>query len=189
MKRSALKAGDRWKAEEGSHINPIRKLASLILDRARMTPARRIVHVAIDEPYRVEKGLIRAAARCALDAADAPANLALTVQIASAEQVHDLNRRFAGIDSPTDVLSFGPEDTAYATEPDAPPYFGDVIIAYPVAEQQAAAAGLPLEVELQTLAIHGTLHLLGYDHGTAEEKAEMEALQNQALALLDETTR
>jgi probable rRNA maturation factor len=189
MRRSALKAGDRWKAEVGSRINPIRKLASLLLDRGATAPAGRVVHVAVDEPYRVEQGPIRAAVRCALDAADAPAHLALTVQITGAEQVHDLNRRFAGIDSPTDVLSFGPEDAAYATEPGEPPYFGDVIIAYPVAEQQAAAAGLPLEVELQTLTIHGTLHLLGHDHGTADEAAEMEALQNQALALLDETTR
>jgi len=174
-----------WKDKD----NPIRRLASLLLDRNRTAQTGRIVHVAVDEPYRVEAGLLRDAARCALDAASAPDWLALTVQVTTAEQVHDLNRRFADIDSPTDVLSFAPEDAAYATEPGEPPYFGDVIIAYPVAERQAAEAGLPLEVELQTLTVHGTLHLLGYDHGTAGEAAQMNALQEQALALLGETTR
>jgi rRNA maturation RNase YbeY len=173
-----------WKGD-----NPIRRLASLLLDRNRTAQTGRIVHVAVDEPYRVEADLLWDAVRCTLDVAGAPDQLALTVQITTAEQVHNLNRQFADIDSTTDVLSFAPEDAAYATEPGEPPYFGDVIIAYPVAERQAAEAGLPLEVELQTLTIHGTLHLLGYDHGTPEEAAQMNALQEQALARLDETTR
>jgi probable rRNA maturation factor len=113
--------------------------------------------------------------------AGAAAPCALTVTITSAERVHELNREYAGLDEPTDVLSFGPEGEPYAVEPGEPPYLGDVVIAYPVAEQQAADNGLPVLIEAQTLAVHGVLHLLGYDHDTPDRRAEMWALQSAAM--------
>ncbi len=79
----------------------------------------------------------------------------LTVAIASDGRVRALNRRFRRQDHPTDVLSFP------ADEPDQ---LGDVVIAAGVARRQARGAGHSLQTELRVLALHGLLHLLGYDH-------------------------
>jgi probable rRNA maturation factor len=69
--------------------------------------------------------------------------------------VRALNRRFRRKDAATDVLSF---------PSDAPPHLGDIVIAAGVARRQAVSQGHPLRVELRVLALHGLLHLLGYDH-------------------------
>jgi probable rRNA maturation factor len=66
-----------------------------------------------------------------------------------------LNRRYRQKDRPTDVLSFPAGE---------PGQLGDVVIALGVARRQAAAAGHPIGTELRILALHGLLHLLGYDH-------------------------
>ena len=63
-------------------------------------------------------------------------------------------------------------------------YLGDIIIALPYAARQAAAAGHAAEAELQLLAVHGTLHLLGYDHASPEEKAAMWSAQTAVLTQL-----
>lgn len=80
---------------------------------------------------------------------------AVTVALVSDRRIRDLNRRFRGKDEPTDVLSF---------PADEPGVLGDVVIALGVASRQAKAAGHGLAVELRVLALHGLLHLLGYDH-------------------------
>jgi probable rRNA maturation factor len=61
-------------------------------------------------------------------------------------------------------------------------YLGDVIISYPRALEQSAAAGHTVQDELQLLVVHGVLHLLGHDHATEEEKARMWADQQEILA-------
>jgi probable rRNA maturation factor len=143
------------------------------------------VNITIDEmPFDVEEDRLRAAVSHALQAGGQKVPCALTLQLADDEEIRRLNRQFAGIDSVTDVLSFPAEDEPYATEPDEPPYLGDVIIAVPVAKTQAAATGHSLMVELQMLAIHGTLHLLGYDHHTPQGQAEMQACEAAALRAL-----
>jgi probable rRNA maturation factor len=114
--------------------------------------------------------------------------LAITLTITSNERIRELNKQFADKDEVTDVLSFGPEDSPYAVEPGDPPYYGDVIIAYPFAEQQSGQGGHPVVAELQLLVVHGTLHLLGYDHDTPDRQAEMWALQSQAMDMV-RTTR
>lgn len=84
--------------------------------------------------------------------------------------MHELNKEFLDVDSPTDVLSFP------ASEPDPETgsvYLGDILISIPRAAQQAQSAGHPLEAEVQLLTVHGTLHLLGFDHASDEEKAVM----------------
>ncbi len=124
---------------------------------------------------------VERAALAALRVAGAEPPGVMTVQITTAEAVHDLNRTYADIDAPTDVLSFPSEGDPFDTEPGEPPYLGDVVIAYPIAEAQAAAAGHPVTAELQILTIHGTLHLLGYDHETPEQEAEMDRLQAAAM--------
>lgn len=146
-----------------------------------MSSEEHAIYVNVDEAYEAEHSALVLAAWCALDIVGAQTPLAMTIQITSSEAVHQLNRDFAGDDYPTDVLSFAPEGEQYATEPDEPPYIGDVIIAYPMAVEQANVAGHPVQAELQLLAIHGTLHLMGYDHDTPERQAEMWALQSAAM--------
>ena len=79
----------------------------------------------------------------------------MTVALVSDVRVRTLNQQYRGIDKTTDVLSFP------AGEPD---YLGDVVIAMGVARRQARQAGHALRTELRVLALHGLLHLLGYDH-------------------------
>jgi probable rRNA maturation factor len=86
---------------------------------------------------------------------------AVTVVLLSDARVRELNRRFRRTDRPTDVLSF----PSAAVEPGAAgPYLGDVVIAAGVARRQAKEAGHSIQTELRVLALHGLLHLLGYDH-------------------------
>lgn len=80
---------------------------------------------------------------------------AVTVAIVPNTRVRELNRRYRGKDTPTDVLSFPAEE---------PGELGDVVIALEVARRQAAQAGHSLTTEFRVLALHGLLHLLGYDH-------------------------
>jgi probable rRNA maturation factor len=78
-----------------------------------------------------------------------------------------LNRTFRGRNHATDVLSFPAEPHAPAPAR-GPRYLGDVVIGMGVARRQAAEAGHPLTIELRVLALHGLLHLLGYDHEVDE---------------------
>ncbi|MBN1312581.1 MAG: rRNA maturation RNase YbeY [Anaerolineae bacterium] len=139
------------------------------------------IYVTMDDPYQVDDVAVQLAAWYALSVSQAKAPLALTVTLTTSERVHELNRDYAGVDEPTDVLAFAAEEEAYSVEPGEPPYIGDVIIAYPVAEEQASKAGTPVISELQLLTIHGTLHLLGYDHDTPDHQAEMWAFQSAAM--------
>jgi probable rRNA maturation factor len=100
--------------------------------------------------------------------------------------IQELNRDFLGEDVPTDVLSFSALEDAgpFVAAPEAGGYLGDVIISYPRAVQQAREQSHAVELELDLLVVHGILHLLGYDHATAEEKALMWSHQESILASL-----
>jgi len=139
-----------------------------------------VVQVQLEDVYNVDTAGIEAAAQQALTVAGAEMPCALTVTITSASHVQTLNREYAGIDKATDVLSFAAEDDPYQVEPGEPPYLGDIIIAYEVAAEQAAEVGHSLLAEMQTLAIHGALHLLGFDHQDADQQAEMWAYESAA---------
>ena len=120
----------------------------------------------------------------------------LTVVITNDAQVQSLNAQFRQIDAPTDVLSFSNQEDTSSADPQLilPPdllastadYLGDIVIAYPYAARQAARQQNPLAAELRLLAIHGTLHLLGYDHATAAEEAAMWAIQDAVLLALSD---
>jgi len=102
----------------------------------------------------------------------------LTLVLSNDDAIRVLNQSFLGNDTPTDVLSFPSAETDPET---GRRYLGDVIISLPRASEQADRAGHPAEAEVQLLAIHGVLHLLGYDHAEAEEKTRMWAAQTQIL--------
>ena len=95
----------------------------------------------------------------------AAAGLAV-VALVGDRKMRDLNRRFRGIDRVTDVLSFpaGPDETAPSGAGPGARWLGDIVIAAGRAARQARAAGLTESQEQRRLALHGLLHLLGYDH-------------------------
>jgi probable rRNA maturation factor len=80
---------------------------------------------------------------------------AVVVALVSDTRVQKLNARYRAKDTPTDVLSFAAEE---------PGFLGEIVIASGVARRQARDAGHSTQVELRVLALHGLLHLLGYDH-------------------------
>jgi len=83
--------------------------------------------------------------------------------LVSDERMRAFNRRYRDKDAPTDVLSFpGDEDP----EPDGSRHLGDIVISVATARRQAQSRGHSLPRELKRLALHGYLHLLGYDHET-----------------------
>lgn len=119
-------------------------------------------------------------AHFALTLEEAPENSELSVLIVDVEEMRDLNMKYRGIDSPTDVLSFGCDDPC-PVEGDEPITLGDIIIAPQVAERQAEELGTTIEQELNLLLVHGVLHLLGYDHETDDGA---EAMQGRESAIL-----
>jgi probable rRNA maturation factor len=102
----------------------------------------------------------------------------LAVVLADRDRSQQLNRAYAGHDAPTDVLSFS---DGSVTPESGEPYLGDVVICLPVALEQAAAAGHSPDAELALLAVHGVLHLLGHDHGQADQQAAMWEAQRRIL--------
>ena len=87
----------------------------------------------------------------------------MVVALVSDGKMRALNRRFRGIGRRTDVLSF-PAEQGLRLPATPRRLLGDVVIATGVAAKQARDAGHPVDVELRKLALHGLLHLLGYDH-------------------------
>jgi probable rRNA maturation factor len=114
-------------------------------------------------------------------APDQSADGDLTIVLTDDAQLRELNRDYLGIDRPTDVLSFPASETDPET---ARRYLGDILISVQRADEQARATGHALEAEVQLLAVHGTLHLLGYDHAEADEKARMWKAQAEVLERL-----
>ena len=105
----------------------------------------------------------------------------LTVVLTDSRRIRRLNARFAGVDHVTDVLAFPAEEPRRSP---SPRYLGDVVIALPRARAQARRRGVPLPQEMSLLTVHGTLHLLGYDHARPAERRRMWALQAAALRRL-----
>lgn len=104
----------------------------------------------------------------------------VSVQLTDSRTIRRLNRRFRGEDAATDVLSFN-TDFDELVRPDGAAELGELVIAIPVAQRGANERGLSLDDELALLTVHGVLHLLGYDHETDAEDAEMRELERVAL--------
>ncbi len=106
----------------------------------------------------------------------------VSVKFTSDAEVRALNAAWRGKDKATNVLSF---PMAEESELAASPLLGDVVLAYGVCAAEAAAKHVPIETHAAHLLVHGTLHLLGYDHETGDAEAEeMEEAERRALASL-----
>lgn len=149
------------------------------------------IDLQIDEAYQdlAPSAMLIAAVQATLEREQA-SQAEVSIVITGDELLHQLNLEYRGIDAPTDVLSFsaqedqGDSTVAFVTAPEAETYLGDVIISFPMADRQAMAAGHSVANELCLLAVHGVLHLLGYDHATVEEESAMWAVQDAVLAAL-----
>jgi probable rRNA maturation factor len=107
----------------------------------------------------------------------------LTILLTDDEYLRRLNNQYRGEDRATDVLSF-PAGEAFPNAEEMALYLGDIAISWPYAERQAAAKGHETVAELQLLAVHGALHLLGYDHADEAEKTTMWSAQKAILQKL-----
>ncbi len=110
-------------------------------------------------------------------------NADVTVRLTDDTEISQLNQEYRNISSATDVLAFNQDFQDPETKR---LYLGDIVISMETVVEQAPKYNLTLDQECAFLAIHGTLHLLGYDHGTPEGKATMWEIQDK---MLKETIR
>ena len=118
----------------------------------------------------------------------------MSLVITGDEEIRELNRRYQGEDRATDVLSFPLREGSpllsegkgvpFIQPPGQPRSLGEVIISYPRAVEQAKEYGHTLEGEVALLAVHGLLHLLGYDHADAQGQSSMRAEETSLLQAL-----
>lgn len=134
--------------------------------------------------------LIRRAAEAAIAESDfpnltsAPRPIEISVTLTGDEQVRSLNAEWRGKDRPTNVLSFplAEQGELRETNVDGPELLlGDIVLARGVCEAEAAEKGISVDQHAAHLLVHGTLHLLGYDHDADDEALDMEAREVRAL--------
>ncbi|HOQ29309.1 MAG TPA: rRNA maturation RNase YbeY [Armatimonadota bacterium] len=119
-----------------------------------------------------------------LERENLPGEIEISVLFTDNEGIRQLNREYRGIDTPTDVLSFPlstPEELAQAPE-ETEVLLGDVVISVETAREQARQQGHSIKRESALLLTHGLLHLLGYDHGSEEERERMRQMESEVVA-------
>lgn len=140
--------------------------------------------------------LLQQAVHQALVRGEGPEDAEIGVLLTDDQAIHELNKTYRGVDSPTDVLSFALQEKGEG-EPDIflddlieddevqqDSLLGDIVISVPRARAQAAEYGHSLARETVYLAVHGTLHLLGFDHCTEQETLLMRAAEEQVMKKL-----
>lgn len=126
-------------------------------------------------------------ARAALAQVNRPESIDLQeicIRITDSEEVRDLNARYRHQDKPTNVLSFPAEFPGAAAMLDAaePLPLGDLVLSLPIVVAEASAQNKSLNDHMAHLVMHGTLHLLGYDHEAEEDAELMESIEVAALS-------
>ena len=154
-------------------------MSALVPDKS--TP---IIDVLMESPLwdqepRAAETVERAIAAAA-EAIDAPLG-EVVVMLADDETVRSLNRDWRKIDKPTNVLSF----PAARTSGIEPAMLGDIVIAYETLTRECEEEGRVFLNHLAHLAVHGFLHLMGYDHQNDSDAEAMERLETEILARLD----
>jgi probable rRNA maturation factor len=109
----------------------------------------------------------------------------LAVMLTDDAGIRTLNGNWRGIDKPTNVLSFPAlQPTVTGGADDAPRMLGDIAIAYETTRKEADDEHKPFDHHLSHLAVHGFLHLIGYDHENDDDAEAMESLEREILAQL-----
>jgi probable rRNA maturation factor len=132
------------------------------------------------------EAVIHRAIAAAAEIADADVGEAeLAVMLTDDAGIRTLNNNWRGIDKPTNVLSFPAlQPTGSGGTDDAPRMLGDIAIAYETTRKEADDEQKPFDHHLSHLAVHGFLHLIGYDHEKDADAEAMEALEREILAQL-----
>lgn len=163
-----------------------------------------ILRISVDPTYRraIAAATLRRWALAVLEHLALPSRTGLDIAITNDQVIRDLNRTYRGLDEATDVLAFpftdqgAPAPYYDAKSPSAgsaqdfvlPPratlVLGEIVIAFPYAQEQAKEVGHSVRQELALLLVHGILHLLGYDHLEPEGEREMWAKTQELLAHL-----
>ncbi|MEP7006579.1 MAG: rRNA maturation RNase YbeY [Sphingomonas bacterium] len=118
-----------------------------------------------------------------------PVTIEISVRLATDDEVQTLNKQYRQKDKPTNVLSFPMVqadllDTIDQNSDDGEVLLGDIVLAYGVCAREAEERNIPIADHATHLIVHGTLHLLGYDHLEEREAEAMEAIEIDALASL-----
>jgi len=117
----------------------------------------------------------------AVEAASAPNDVEVSVRIVDVDEIRALNREYRDKDKATNVLSF-PAGPLAGLPDDAPTLLGDIVVCASVVDSEAAEQGKAVGDHWAHMLVHGTLHLMGFDHQEDAEAAEMEALETRVLA-------
>jgi probable rRNA maturation factor len=144
------------------------------------------IEIANESGVEVSSDAILAVARHALDEMGVNPLAELSILLVDADYMAELNHRWMDGEGPTDVLAFPMDEGSVDHGPSdgnggEPALLGDIVLCPEVAARQAAVAGHATGDELALLTVHGTLHLLGYDHAEPDEEREMFALQSRLL--------
>ena len=130
----------------------------------------------IPQPDVIESWVLRA-----IEAAGQAADAEVSVRVVDSDESQALNRQYRGMDKPTNVLSF-PAGTVEGLPDDAPMLLGDIVVCASVVTAEAHEQGKAVADHWAHMLVHGTLHLLGYDHDTDSQAEEMETLETRILA-------
>jgi probable rRNA maturation factor len=144
------------------------------------------IEIANESGVGVDSDAILAVARYALDEMGVNPLAELSILLVDADYMAELNHRWMDGEGPTDVLAFPMDEGSVDHGPGEagggePALLGDIVLCPEVAAKQAAEAGHATGEELALLTVHGTLHLLGYDHAEPDEEREMFGLQSRLL--------
>lgn len=131
--------------------------------------------VSADPRYNINKVSIKLAVLQVLQRLRISGRLELGINIVGDRKMHELNRKYRGIDQTTDILSFALEDTnpanlqhipriGFVASPDQWLRLGDIVISYPQAVEDASLDGISVDEEVRNLVEHGLDHLLGIHH-------------------------
>ena len=178
MRKAAAKRVPEANSERKRNSGPMAQFA---------LPLTEVLVVADD--WQAEPGaeaVIQRAIATAAELVDADVGEAeLAVMLTDDAGVRTLNSNWRGIDKPTNVLSFPAlQPTGANREDDAPRMLGDIAIAYETTRREADDEQKPFDHHLSHLAVHGFLHLIGYDHEKDDDAAAMETLEQEILAQL-----
>ncbi len=144
------------------------------------------IEIANESGVEVDSGAILTVARHTLDQLGVNPLAELSILLVDEAYMAELNHRWMDGDGPTDVLAFPMDESSVDHGPGEfaggePTLLGDIVLCPQVAARQAAQAGHRASDEFALLTVHGTLHLLGYDHAEPNEEREMFGLQARLL--------
>ena len=141
--------------------------------------------LVVAECWRTEpdvEAVIHRAINAAAEIADADVGEAeLAIMLTDDSGIRTLNNNWRGIDKPTNVLSFPALQPTAGAPSDAPRMLGDIAIAYETTRKEADDEQKPFDHHLSHLAVHGFLHLIGYDHEKDDDAEAMESLEQEIL--------